>query len=451
MAWRRSTRSLSGRHSLHLRVSWGALLVLLWLTAIESYPTSIATAAGSESQPAEPSRAMTVEDRLLAGELPEEVLRDLRKLYPGTSDETLRTGHETMAVRATLAESFAADSTFGGQWYDYPNNLWTLQATDANVADSMAERAISSGVPSVGIEVERSYRELESTRQQVEQLVAGRATRYGLSVDVRSNAVLLQIEPGSDVPASLVSPFPDVIVEVSDDLPQGQPTACFSRYNCGVPARGGVNIGRSQGGSTLTGCSVGFTLSATDGSRWLYTAGHCISQAQVDARVNYGHGEQNYGYARDTRDIGAVDAARVRIANPYWLQAGGGYTYRTPTAVSDIHYAIIYASTVSEGQTVCVSGRNHSPGDDNCGAVTAENLNGLPQVSGVKVCGGDSGGSTYLLANGQRWAYGLISQSSAHTNGSCTGNDGQVSWSNIPHINAWMDGLTTARVRVEVR
>lgn len=126
------------------------LLVLLWLTVIESYLTSTATAAGSESQPFEPSRAMTIEDRLLAGELPEEVLRDLRKLYPGTSDETLRTGHETMAVRAALAESFAGESTFGGQWYDYPNNRWTLQATDADVAASMAERAISSGVPSVG-------------------------------------------------------------------------------------------------------------------------------------------------------------------------------------------------------------------------------------------------------------------------------------------------------------
>lgn len=302
------------------------------------------------------------------------------------------------------------------------------------------------------IRVKRSYRELESTRQQVEHLLAGRATRYGLSVHVRSNAVLLEIERGSDVLASLVSPFSDVIIKVSDDLPQGQQTACSSRYDCGVPARGGVNIGRFANGRALTGCSVGFTLSATDGSRWLYTAGHCISQAQVDARVIYGHGEQNYGYARDTRDSGAVDAARVRIANPYWLQASGGYTYRTTTSLSDIHYAILYASTVDEGQTVCISGRFHSPSDDNCGVVTAENLNGLPQVSGVKVCAGDSGGSTYLLlTNGQRWAYGLIARASAYTNGSCTGNDGQVSWSNIPHINAWMDGITTARVRVEVR
>ena len=127
--------------------------------------------------------------------------------------------------------------------------------------------------------------------------------------------------------------------------------------------------------------------------------------------------------------------------------------YHTPTDAVDVDVAILSNATIEEGDPVCANGRNYTPTDDNCGIVSSVNNNGKREVNGVKVCGGDSGGSMYLLYSGQRWAYGLITYSSARTQpGDCTGNGtGMIGFTTLPNINTYMDSVTDADIRVDIR
>lgn len=433
-----------------------SMLVVLPQASAASVPRAVAAYSGAAravaaEAPADGAEAMTAEDQLLAGELPETVLRDYRSLYPALSDDEIRVRFTSVNATVRLGEEFGADEAYGGSWFDFPANTWHVFSTNPQALAQMAARATSVGLKVSATGVEYSYRTLESARLRVESIVS-HVDRYSLSVEPRENRVVLVLEaaPSGELQKALARERV-LVVRAPARVPVMVPAACTDRYNCGRPLRGGINVGPFSNGRAQVACSLGFTLHAGDGSRWYYTAGHCLSQAQVDARQTQGHGEQAIGYARLRRDSGAVDAGWVRNNSSYWLASTFGHMYKSPTEAVDVDYAIVYASTVQLNQVVCFSGRRLNPGDDNCGVITAVNLDGKPQVTGVKVCGGDSGGSTYWLNGGERWAYGLVSVTSPRGSDDCTTSSGQMSFSSIPHINTWIDSNTESYVRVDVR
>jgi hypothetical protein len=124
--------------------------------------------------------------------------------------------------------------------------------------------------------------------------------------------------------------------------------------------------------------------------------------------------------------------------------------YASPTATVNVDLAVSARSTIENGDPVCFTARNYVPGDDNCGVVTsAVGFRGMFTVSGVKLCGGDSGGAAYLLSS-QRWAYGLLNSTSARGSDDCV-HGGSANVSALPDINAWFDAHSAAIIRVDTR
>ena len=389
---------------------------------------------------------------------PEDYMRDLRRHYPGANDSAIEAFVADQGLKVELTESFARNTTFAGAYSDGPGQPWVILATDAVTAAEQLRTAERAGLDASSRTVRRDYTFLEDISRSIAQSQALHGQRFAVSVDVPRNAVTLVTQTPMDL--KVVSPLLSseqreaVHMEVGQ-LPAMYEAACSSRYACGTPGRGGVSIGRraSSGNYTSAMCSVGFFARADDGSYWLYTAGHCFRQPLVDARETIGHGEQYYGYVRDSIETATVDAARVRVSNPYWLSSSFGYMYGSASTTLSVTSAITSTASVQEGQVVCFQGRNLEVGDDRCGIVTRENYSGKPQVSGLTVCGGDSGGSVYMPVSGGNRAYGLVSVTSERDADGCTAaGSGQMSWSNLPHINSWMDGLTSpGNIRVVTR
>lgn len=390
---------------------------------------------------------------------PPTLLADYARLYPKLSEAQIYERLDSLGPRKRLIESLPAifHSTFSGTWFDFSENILHIAATADSSLQEMLALANSRGVQSVGSISKYSCEELEVARREAEVLaIRAGIEGYELSVDVKENRVRVVLPSRYGEMAQEMALNPRIVASLSDNIAKVYPAACTDRYACGRPLRGGINLGRynPSTGEAFVGCSIGFTTTATDGSRWVYGAGHCVTPLEVTNHVVYWHGEQAIGDARYTYDQGSVDISRIRIEGSYWPASPGGYMYYTPAAPVDVDYAIIYNSTIDEGDPVCFNGRNYIPSDDNCGVVDSVNNNGKRQVDGVKLCGGDSGGSTYLLLSPtERWAYGILAYSSERTEpGNCTGNGtGFGGFSTLPNINTQMDSVTAANVRVDVR
>ncbi len=399
------------------------------------------------------------EIQLAEGRLPDEVLRDLRVVWPQLSDDEIRQRNDTYSARKILLEKAASNPAFAGSWYTPTGTTWHVAATDSAAANQFEAEAFAAGIPVQSHQAKYSYAELDALRSRLETSVESITTEYSLSVDTLTNRVALLVPPEAiERIIALVRGNDMISVAASTAIPHGEPVACTGRYSCGNPLRGGIQIGIWTGSSTEYGCTLGFTMKATDGSRWASTAGHCITQTQVNAHTVYGHGSQAIGDARDTEKSGAVDFARVRVSGSYWTT--GGYLYTYSDSPVDVNYAIFSASTIEKGDPVCIGGRSLYPTQDACGAVTAANQNGRPQIYGVRSCTGDSGGPNITYVSGERWAYGLTSVASpvsadptpAEPGRSCTPDgQGYESFSSIPHINAYNDSVTAATLRVETR
>ena len=74
------------------------------------------------------------------------------------------------------------------------------------------------------------------------------------------------------------------------------PEVCTDRYNCGGPLRSGVVLSSPFTYNDEL-CSMGFTASGSDGSRWAITAGHCADV--TGDNTNWAHGAQNIGPMRE--------------------------------------------------------------------------------------------------------------------------------------------------------
>lgn len=394
-----------------------------------------------------------IESELSKGNLPEEVLRDFRHLYPGVGDTELIAMWRTQAVRSTAIEELSAWPEFAGARYEPRDSTFYIYATNASAGKKMLSRiaVLDTNLPVSLVVVAKSYTELQQLFEQVAESLPIEG-HYSLNIDVRRNAVVLAVADEMDADAARKRWPDEVIIEVEANLPSGIPAACTSRYNCGSPLRGGINIGIFNGVSSQSWCSTGFTATANNGAHWIWTAGHCILQDKVDANTAYGNGTVKIGGAKGTVQTATTDVAWVRNSFDYDVPPFG-YVYAISAPITDVDYAISSAATVAQGDVVCFTARSYSAGDDACGVVYAQNLGGKPYVDGIKACGGDSGGAAYAIIGAQRWAYGLLSSTSERPYpGDCTGNGtGQAAFSSVPYINAYLDTAAPSPMRVDVR
>lgn len=240
------------------------------------------------------------------------------------------------------------------------------------------------------------------------------------------------------------------------------PAACTDRVNCGVPLRGGIRIFSEATGAQ---CSLGFTANATDGSRWILSAGHC---GFLDE--NWKHGNERIGLVRQRYNADVqgrwfdaitggrvwLDFMRVRNSSSYWLSGTFGWMYSTPSSPVAVNGAAA-ASSLSPGDVICRSSWSpyHADLAPNCGTVySTYGGNGEIAVSGMIVCAGDSGGSVYVVDGGQRIAVGVISAFYYDAGGpppNCRQSPYNALVSPIDSIYHYMDLNSIAQVRVDAR
>jgi hypothetical protein len=267
----------------------------------------------------------------------------------------------------------------------------------------------------------------------------------GSYVDLEQNSVLVTVD---EVTFQLlggplfVGSHPAIRLEIGE-VPVMAPDLCTSGDSCGAPLRGGVIL--RQVNDATRNCSLGYTSSATDGSRWAITAGHC-----GDLNSVWRHGEVQIGPIRAKFDEAEFDVARIRIDSAYWLQAGGGYLYDyySPNVPADLTYSIRNRTTIQANDVVCLNAKHSTP-SHTCGLITRTyGYSGMPQTD-FDACGGDSGGAwIFRTSGGSRWAYGVHSGSSPET---CHAVSGYSIFTSVPDMNLIFDETAAATIRIEVR
>lgn len=202
---------------------------------------------------------------------------------------------------------------------------------------------------------------------------------------------------GASIPVSTT-------IEDLADMPEDK---CTDRFHCGGPLRSGISMTVPDGV-----CSIGFTATAADGSRWAFTAGHCGGRNSMTA-----HGEQRIGPIRQSFDYRhqsgypGLDLARARIANSYWLswpRRGVIFHPGSPDNLGRVTGFISINASYIKGHSVCLGGINVSSSP--CGTISGFR-NGLVAVKGYDACGGDSGGPWTRNVSGVRLLYGVHSGS----------------------------------------
>lgn len=368
------------------------------------------------------------------------------RTYPEMSTERALANLYGQEDRIRLLEVLGerGDASFGGSWFDALTGIEHLATTDGALLGTYQALAADFGIDAVVHEVRFPAEELRVVSATINSgldPVLGLIGANQSSVDFEQNAVLVTVTPivyetrggaafvGSHSAIKLVSGSP---VDIAED-------ACNSRYACGAPLRGGVVIDRV---ADTPSCSLGYTASATDGSRWAITAGHC------DPQLNYlwRHGEQVIGPVRQTLNEAEIDVARIRIDNGYWRQAGGGYLYNatSPNSPLRITLSITNRNTIEVDEMVCLNAR-FSTLANSCGVITsAYGPRNMPTVD-FDACSGDSGGAwTHRPPGGSSlWAYGVHHGSSE---GTCHALFGYSTFTAVPDMN-----IVFPTIRIEIR
>jgi len=229
------------------------------------------------------------------------------------------------------------------------------------------------------------------------------------------------------------------------------------------PLRSAINIW--AGTANNDQCSLGYAATASDGSWWAITAGHCVAE-NGGINTRWGHGEQYFGPARDSiNNFGPyyidVDVARIRIDNAYWREImPGGYLMNinssnvvqdTPRVLDD---RIIIRSQIDVGDPVCLQARFVRYGDS-CGTVTREfNGTGQVEVGTYDACPGMSGGAWITPANGEYWGFGVHDggrDGCPQFDGGLNSSQGYSYFSSLPDINDYWDYTSNATIRVDTR
>lgn len=213
------------------------------------------------------------------------------------------------------------------------------------------------------------------------------------------------------------------------DTPVPTPDAC-NGAQCDPPLRAGIDLWIGLRGYS---CTSGFTTNPnTTGVRYIFSAGHCMSDGST---VDQSGGGRRVGYVSDSiyenRNVGGrlygIDAARIFIQDSnYWRPANYAY-WNSAAQLFQITSVAINNGAV--GSYIC---RRGIASGTRCGDVVEQFATaGGDQRRQMRVAacsnGGDSGAAWYTrvpdddprIAQGR--AYGIHSQSYAGPDYDCGG------------------------------
>jgi streptogrisin C len=368
-----------------------------------------------------------------------------REIYPRMSDGAARAAAAHEDARKQLHTRLASEnaSTYGGAWFDPPSGILHVAATTPRTVARAEQLARDLDVELQTHLVRRSFAELE---RQAEALRTGgnvlsRNARGQVGIDVKTNRVVAAV-PANRLQAVRNLRLPSAVSVVADpQLRVEEDAGCTSRDACDWTIRSGAMLWRGNQGYV---CSVGFTARNAANQRFTYTAGHCSN----GNGVNWGTGGQSIGPMAASVNVGSLDAAIIRVTNPWFTGDLGGEIYEetAPGRTVPLHGAAPSVSYMLPGELVCLAANFTQPrGPHRCGVIGAVSdpaVGGKTRVHGVDACGGDSGGGWYWRTSaGRRIAYGLHSQS--------------LIGCNVANGRSWYTPIATARswsgLNVEVR
>lgn len=220
-------------------------------------PADHSLSAGRGSAPAEaelPSLLTTEELR--------QVNVAAKVAWPGLSDEDIALRDATQAARKLFLEGASVLAGFAGSDYDFQANVFTAYATDESGASALRALAATSGLKNIVVKnAPFSYIQLHSKEGQIHQALylAAPGIDFGIGIDPAKSKVVVTAPTPLHSAVRVWDGDPMVAIELVDSYAHGTPASCTDRYNCGVPLRGGINIGlwRPATGSSDTGCSSG--------------------------------------------------------------------------------------------------------------------------------------------------------------------------------------------------
>jgi streptogrisin C len=350
--------------------------------------------------------------------------RDAMKRDLGMTDAQVSQYLEIERLSQQHLRAKSQDAGFAGSWIermpngDYQYVVASTAAQSKSPAGGMTVRKVNYSLAAL----EAAKNELDQRRHSAPRGV------YGWGVDVRGNAVRVDVAPGAQrdaidfVAASGADPG-----TIRFELMESAPVQLATFY-------GGSEYLSRSGGSYYY-CSVGFVVSKST-VQGFATAGHCGNAGDtVHTLVNRRTVSASIGSFQGSFYPNQGDGAWVALSGSHTLHAVvDGYSS------ADVP---VRGSTVAAiGSAVCRSGRTTG---FKCGTIEAyNNTVQYPDVSvggltRVKVCaeGGDSGGS-FITSAGQ--AQGVLSGG----NYSCKGNQASLATSYFQPIGEILQsyGLT---------
>lgn len=312
---------------------------------------------------------------------------------------------QRQAAQQAKALQATAGSDFGGLWIERKGNTFKVVTATTRVAPQGGRAGVEVR------NVRHSLSTLNAAKANLDRQAAP-TTVYGWSVDVRNNAVTVDVAPGAmdaaiDFVAASGADASTIRFNTMGDAPRVLATL-----------QGGSEYLSSPDGSSAYYCSVGFGV--TQGSAQGYaTAGHC-SDGQAGWTTYVAGGKR-----KPATRIGSFAGSAFPGDDKAWVRLDSGHTVSPVVdGYKQADVAVRGAAVAPVGATVCRSGRTTGW---HCGAVQAYNasvnysgqvVNGLTHV---KVCaeGGDSGGS-FIDGGGQ--AQGVLSGG----NYSCKGQQAKL-------------------------
>lgn len=322
-------------------------------------------------------------------------LKAAMKRDMGLTDQQLGQYMKThrLAMQQAKALEAAQGRDFGGLWIERRGNSFHVVSATTRLAPQKGP---------AGVEIRNVRHSLAALDAAKTQLDGARAPAgvYGWAVDVRNNAVTVNVAPGAqkagiDFVAATGADAATIRFETMGDAPR--PLATL---------QGGSEYISSPDGVSGYYCSVGFAVNHSSGHGYA-TAGHCSDGES--GWTTYVSG----GRRKPAILIGSFAGSNFPGDDKAWVRLNSGHNVEPIVdGYGDGDVAVNGSAVAPIGSTVCRSGRTTGW---HCGQVLAYNatvdygssgvVNGLTHV---KVCaeGGDSGGS-FIDGGGQ--AQGVLS------------------------------------------
>jgi streptogrisin C len=299
---------------------------------------------------------------------------------------------QRLAMQQAKALQAAQGRDFGGLWIERRGNTFHVVSATTRLAPQQAP---------AGVEIRNVRHSLATLGAAKARLDAVRApgSVYGWGVDVRDNAVVVDVAPGAqqagiDFVAASGADVSTIRFRTMGDAPRTLATL-----------QGGSEYIASPDGASGYYCSVGFAVNSNSGHGFA-TAGHC-SDGQSGWSTYVSGGRR-----QPSTLIGSFAGSSFPGDDKAWVRLNSGHTAQPIVdGYSQADVAVRGSAVAPVGATICRSGRTTGW---HCGVVQAYNttvnysgdvVNGLTHV---KVCaeGGDSGGS-FIDGGGQ--AQGVLS------------------------------------------